>query len=150
MGKNDRDFKTIIFTTDFTATSVHAASYAVSLARSYGARLQVLHVVDTSEEAAGFYFPHISYENLDEELKEAAEARLKKFCAKSLKGVKDIEQTVLVGEPYKQILKASAGADLIVMGAVGKAHLDRMIFGSTTERVMRKSKCPVMVIPPTG
>ncbi len=150
MGNASREFKTVLFTTDFTDASIYAASYAASIARSYNARLLVLHVVDTSEEAAGFYFPHISYERLDKDLKDAAEAMLKKFCEKNLKGMKDLDMKVLTGEPYKEILKASAGADLIVMGAVGKAHLDRVLFGSTTERVMRKAKCPVMVVPPAG
>jgi len=35
-----------------------------------------------------------------------------------------------------------------VMGTFGKARMDRVIFGSTTERVMRKSACPVLVVPP--
>ncbi len=148
MARNNKDFATILFTTDFTGASVNAASYAASLAKSYGAKLLVVHVVDTSEEAAGFYFPHLSYENLDLELKDTATAMLKKFCDKNFKGLKGLEMKVLSGEPYKEILKAASGADLIVMGTFGKAHLDRVLFGSTTERVMRKAKCPVMVVPP--
>lgn len=148
MGDNHRQFGTILFTTDFTEASVHAASFAVSLSRSYSAKLRVLHVVDTSEEAAGFYFPHLSYENLDAELKKTAAAMLKKFCEKNLNGVKGFETSVLSGEPYKEILKAAKDADLIVMGTFGKAGLERILLGSTTERVMRKAKCPVLVVPP--
>lgn len=148
MTSNDREFKNILFTTDFTGASVNAAQYAASLARRYGASIQVLHVVDTSEEAAGFYLPHLSFEKLDADLNDAAGAMLKKFCDKNFKGIDDLKPTVLSGEPYKEILKAAAGADVIVMGTFGKAHLDRVLFGSTTERVMRKSKCPVLVVPP--
>jgi len=150
MAGKDVKFKNILFTTDFSGASVHAASYAASLASSYGAALHVIHVVDTSEEAAGFYLPHLSFEKLDSELKDTAEAMLRKFCDKNFKGQKDLKMTVLTGEPYKEILKAAAGADVIVMGTFGKAHLDRVLFGSTTERVMRKAKCPVLVIPPAG
>jgi len=150
MAGKDVKFKNILFTTDFSEASVHAASYAASLAASYGAALHVIHVVDTSEEAAGFYLPHLSFEKLDSELKDTAGAMLRKFCEKNFKGQKDLKATVLTGEPYKEILKAAAGADVIVMGTFGKAHLDRVLFGSTTERVMRKAKCPVLVIPPAG
>lgn len=149
MAGNEVKFKTILFTTDFTEASVHAASYAASLAKSYGATLYVLHVVDTSDEAAGFYLPHLSFEKLDAELKDTAGAMLKKFCAKNFKGQDGLKATVHTGEPYKEILKAAAGADIIVMGTFGKkAHLDRLLFGSTTERVMRRAKCPVLVVPP--
>ncbi len=148
MTGNDLEFKNILFTTDFTEASVHAASHAASLARSYNAALHVLHVVDTSEEAAGFYLPHLSFEKLDEELKDTAGAMLRKFCEKNFKGQVGLKATVVTGEPYKEILKAAAGADIIVMGTFGKAHLDRLLFGSTTERVMRRARCPVLVVPP--
>lgn len=148
MAGKDVKLKNILITTDFTEASVHAASYAASLARSYGAALHVVHVVDTSEEAAGFYLPHLSFEKLNEEMKDTAGAMLKKFCEKNFKGHEELKATVLAGEPYREILKAAAGADVIVMGTFGKAHLDRVLFGSTTERVMRKAKCPVLVVPP--
>ena len=38
------------------------------------------------------------------------------------------------------------GADLIVMGTHGRTGLDHMLFGSTTEKVVRKSSVPVMTI----
>jgi nucleotide-binding universal stress UspA family protein len=148
MGDNHRQFETILFTTDFTDASVHAASFAISLARKYNAKLRVLHVVDTTEEAAGFYIPHLSYENLDAELEKTAAAILKKFCEKNLKGIEGYETGVLAGEPYKEILKAAKDADLIVMGTFGKASLERILLGSTTERVMRKATCPVLIVPP--
>lgn len=148
--KENSKIQKILFPTDFSGASIHAASYALSLAKSYKARLYVLHIVDTSEEASGFYLPHLSYEKLDRELKESAAGMLEKFCATRFKGYKNIEQRVLAGEPYKEILKMIKGMDidLAVMGTLGKAGIDRFFFGSTTERVMRKASCPVFVVPP--
>ena len=140
----------ILFPTDFSGASIHAAAYALLLAKTYKARLYVLHVVDTSEEASGFYLPHLSYEKLDKELMESAGEMLAKFCSTRFKGYRNIEKRVLSGEPYKEILKVIKGVDIdvIVMGTFGKARIDRFFFGSTTERVMRKASCPVFVIPP--
>lgn len=148
--KENSKIQKILFPTDFSGASIHAASYALSLAKSYKAKLYVLHIVDTSEEASGFYLPHLSYEKLDKELKESAGEMLEKFCATRFKGYKNIEQRVLAGEPYKEILKMMKGMDidLAVMGTLGKAGIDRFFFGSTTERVMRKASCPVFVVPP--
>ena len=141
----------VLFTTDFTEASVKAVSYALSTARKYGAKLYVLHVVDVSGEPSGFYVPHISYERLEEEMAESAKEMMERFCSRHLKGFKNLETDILVGEPYKEILKFVKGAriDMIVMGMSGKPGIDRFLFGSTTERVMRKAECPILVIPPS-
>ncbi len=143
-------FKKILFPTDFSEASISSAGYALFLARQNKARLYVLHVVDISDEAAGFYLPHLSFEKLDKEMVSSASGMLKKFAAKHFKNYKNIETHVLAGEPYKEILKVVKGTevDIIVMGTLGKARIDRFLFGSTTERVMRSAKCPVLVIPP--
>lgn len=148
--KENANIRNILFPTDFSGASIHAASYALSLAKAYKAKLHVVHVVDTSEEASGFYLPHLSFEKLDKELRESALAMLEEFCSLRFKGYKNIECRLLSGVPYKEILKLvkNIETDLVVMGTFGKAGIDRFFFGSTTERVMRKATCPVFVVPP--
>jgi len=148
--KNKFKIKKVLFPTDFTGASIHAAAYALSIAESYRAKLFVVHVVETAHEARGFYLPHLPYDKMDAEMVESANEMLKRFANTRFKGFKNIELRVLEGEPYKEILKVISGSDIdmVVMGTFGKARLDRVIFGSTTERVMRKSACPVLVIPP--
>lgn len=151
--RNKKDlFARILFPTDFTDASANAAQYALSLARQNKARLYVLHVVDTSEEASGFYLPHLSYEKLDKEMVAGASDMLRKFCAARFKGYRNIEPQVLAGEPFKEILRVIKGGkiDLVVMGTFGKTRIDRLLFGSTTERVMRRASCPVLVVPPSS
>lgn len=140
----------ILFPTDFTGASIHAAAYALLMAETYKARLYVVHVMETSDEARGFYLPHLPYEKLDEQMRQSAEEMLRRFVEARFKGYKDIEARVLEGEPYKEILKVlkESEIDLAVMGTFGKARIDRFLFGSTTERVMRGAVCPVLVVPP--
>ncbi|WKZ33449.1 MAG: universal stress protein [Thermodesulfobacteriota bacterium] len=140
----------ILFPTDFSGASIHAAGYALSLAEKYKARLRVVHVMETSREARGFYLPHLSFDKLDEEMRASAKDMLRKFVETRFKGFPDVETDLLEGEPYKEILKQvkTVDPDVVVMGTFGKARVDRVIFGSTTERVMRKSPCPVLVVPP--
>ncbi|MBI5561684.1 MAG: universal stress protein [Deltaproteobacteria bacterium] len=148
--KNRVNFGNILFPTDFSGASALAAGYALSLARQNRARLYCMHVMDTSNEAAGFYVPHLSFENLDEEMLVGAEEMLHKFAQKHLKGYKNVELRVTSGEPYREIVKAvkALKIDLCVMGTYGKAGLERLFIGSTTERVTRRAACPVLVIPP--
>lgn len=148
--KDNLKIERILFPTDFTGASIHAAEYALLMARTHKAKLYVLHVLDTTEEARGFYLPHLAFEKLDKEMKAGAVELLKKFCSLRFKGFRNIQTQVLAGEPYAEILKVVRGSniDMVIMGTFGKARIDRFLFGSTTERVMRKALCPVLVIPP--
>jgi len=143
-------FENILLPTDFSGASKDAAVYALKIARQHKAKLYLLHVMDVSSDAAGFYVPHQSYENLDEEMVVAAEAMLNNFASKNIKGYKNIELRVVSGEPYKEIIKSikALKIDLCVMGTFGKAAIERFFVGSTPERVMRKALCPVLIIPP--
>jgi len=52
------------------------------------------------------------------------------------------------GKPYSEILNAAAhaGTDLIVMGAHGRNPVDLMLFGSTTNQVVRRATCPLLTV----
>jgi nucleotide-binding universal stress UspA family protein len=55
---------------------------------------------------------------------------------------------VLHGKPYRRILEIAAQdkTDLIVMGVRGRNPLDLMLFGSTTNHVVRQASCPVLTL----
>jgi len=64
----------------------------------------------------------------------------------------EIRTTVATGTPYNVILKKAKKdrVGLIVMNIHGKGMLDRVLVGSTAERVVRGAECPVMLIPPAA
>jgi nucleotide-binding universal stress UspA family protein len=111
------------------------------MAKKYNARLIILNVVDTSREAAGFYLPHISFENLDKDMLGAALKLMEKRYKKRLGKFKKFEYVVHKGSAHKEIIKYSnkVMADLVVMGTYGHSGMDHLILGSTTERVLKKS-----------
>ncbi len=150
--KKAGEFARIVFPTDLSALSAKTVMFAVSLAKRYKAKLYVIHVVETLKDGAGLYVPHLSFDKMHKDMNKSAAEMLKKFCIKEVqRGFRNCECALLKGDPYKEIIKFSEKkkADLIVMGTLSKTRVDRLIFGSTTERVMRKSKCPVMMVPPT-
>ena len=59
-----------------------------------------------------------------------------------------IDEVVAIGRPYEVILQQArdTAADLIVMGAHGRAGLDLHVLGSTTDHVVRESTCPVLTV----
>jgi nucleotide-binding universal stress UspA family protein len=143
-------FKTIVFTTDFSDASNEAFTYALNMAKKYNARLIILNIVDTSREAAGFYLPHLSFENLDKDMLSAALKLMEKKYKKRLGKFKKFDYVVHKGSADKEIVKYSnkVMADLVIMGTYGHSGLDHLVFGSTTERVLKRAKCPVLAIHP--
>jgi len=146
----DQVFKKILFPTDFSVASDYAMSYAISMAKRYKAKFFLLHVVDTTYDISGFYIPHISAEKLMQEMEEAAEKKLTNISSAISRRIKAREIVVKSGIPHKEILKFAKdkGVDMIIMGTHGKAGLDHLLFGSTTERVLRQASCPVLTIRP--
>ncbi len=146
----DTEFKNILIATDFSDLSGEAFTYSLSIAKKYGARLHILHIVDTAAHAAGFYLPHLSFEKIGKDMTDAAEKMLSKHYIRELHGFDNYDCTVLSGAPHEEIVKygSTHEIDLVVMGCFGRTGIDRIVFGSTTERVMRALHCPVLAISP--
>jgi len=145
-----KDFSTILFATDFSEVSEYAFDYAYTLAKTFNSKLIVMHVINEPVDLRGFYVPHISFESLEKEIEEAAEKMMKKFCLGKLVDLAASETVIVSGIPYDEILAMAdkEKASMIVLGTHGRAGLDHLLFGSTAERVVRRSKCPVMTIRP--
>lgn len=141
-------FNTILFATDFSESSDHAFQYAFSLARKFESRLGIIHVISEPVDLRGFYVPHISFDKLEEEIEQGALKLMEKFCRTHTQGYAKVESFVVPGIPYDEIIKKSLeiNADLIVVGTHGRTGLDHVLFGSTAEKVVRKSTIPVMTI----
>lgn len=140
---------------DFSDNSVLIAKSAGYLAGKFGASLHLVFVVQNFEDYSGFFIPQMNMPNLEEELFSGAEDRMQSFCdehEKKLKefGIKDLEFKVFMGDVAEQIVDYSqkVSADVIVMGTHGYKGLEKIMFGSVADKVVRSAKCPVMTINP--
>ena len=140
--------KKILFPTDFSGGSANALPYAADMAKHYGAKLYLLHVIQDIAEATGWYVPHVSLDELYRDIEKNAAKEMDRYGVEELRGIKDIERIVVKGRPYDEILKFAREnkADLIVIGTHGRKGLDRVIFGSTAEKVVRDAPCPVLSV----
>ncbi len=143
-----KDFKTILFATDFSENSEYAFSYALAMARKYQSMLAIVHIINEPVDLRGFYVPHISFESLEEEIEEGARKMMEKFCRMHVSDYGNYQTFIVPGIPYDEIIKKATElqADLIIMGTQGRSGLDHVLFGSTAEKVVRKSPVPVMTI----
>ena len=141
------DIKRIVLPTDFSNHSKLAARYAVALARAVGAQLDVVHVVDQAVHPSFYAIGKESLLELDPEL----EGRIRKATSDFINEVApDVQYNTVVreGRPAEEIAElAGTGPDtLVVIASHGAGGLERLMLGSTTDRVLRKTPCPVLIV----
>jgi nucleotide-binding universal stress UspA family protein len=140
----------ILYPTDFSEGSASALAYAKDLVKFYNAKLHIVHVVYDVVKTTGMHVPHISSEELYKELNKWGESEIEKCCAEETRDMDNIEKVILHGVPYEEIIKYAEkeDIDIIVIGTYGHAGLERFIFGSTAERVVRRAPCAVLTVRP--
>lgn len=143
-----KPFDKILTAVDFSESSDFAFEYALTLARQFQSELIILHVINEPVDLRGFYVPHISFEQLEKEIEEGAGKMMEKFCQTRMGDFSNYTTEIVTGIPYEEITRKAAdvAASLIVLGTHGRTGLDHIIFGSTAERVVRSSSCPVLTI----
>jgi nucleotide-binding universal stress UspA family protein len=134
-------FKKILIATDFSEASISAREAAVSLARRGSGRIRAIHVVSHLEQA--YQFPN----NIVPELEKAARNELEKFFPPKEYPQGDCE-VLIGGSVAEEILNyAQMGKyDLIVLGSHGRSAVGRILLGSVTQRIIRNSEIPVMIV----
>lgn len=143
-----KPFDKILIAIDFSENSTYAFDYALALAKQFNSELTLLHVINEPVDLRGFYVPHISFEQLEKEIEAGAASMMEAFCTEKLKDHTAYQSCIVTGVPYEEIIRKAkeTEASLIVLGTHGRTGLDHLIFGSTAERVVRGSSCPVLTI----
>ena len=140
------EIKNVLVPVDFSENSKKILEAAGYFSGKCQAKLHVVFVVQSFDDYSGFFVPHMPVAKFEEEMVQAAEQKMENFLA----GQKDIEEKVLVGDVAEEIIRHAeeSGMDLIVMGTHGYKGLEKVMFGSVAERVVRSSPCPVLTINP--
>jgi nucleotide-binding universal stress UspA family protein len=144
-----RVFRAILCPVDFSPNSRDALRYAAMLARLTDARLVVVHVTDPLLVAAA------SSRRAAADVLLATERDLRRFVNQALRtsSPQSDLQVLAIGGKAARAIAATAeqhGCQLIVMGYRGIGRASRLLFGSTTEGVLRLSSVPVVAVPPSG
>ena len=151
----------ILYATDLSKNSAYAFQYATDIADKNDALIFILNVVEELPETARItlenYLSDEQYQkfiNRKLDSVDIIKQRLTAFCDNVQKGdpqcvfrVAAID--VFEGHPVNEILRYAEknSCDIIVMGTHGKGLISHALLGSVAEKVMRRSKVPVVVIP---
>ena len=139
----------ILCAVDFSDTSKQVVDYALTLSKAFGAEIKVIYVAPSLTQYVGFHVPPTSIENFVGEIVSGAEKSMDVFLQEHFTGVK-AEGHVSTGYAAEEILAYAdqAQVDLVVMGTHGRKGIDRILFGSVAEKVVKSAPMPVLTVRP--
>ena len=146
------DFKAILVATDFSECAGAAFKVAKSLARQFGAKIVLLHVIQQRVVARVAEHLNVEPDSLLPAFREEAQQNLDEFLKECCRDYLEVTSMVTVGIPFQEIavVARDLAADLIVMGGYGRSGrgpIEEVFFGSTAEKVVRLLPCPVLCVP---
>ena len=140
----------ILFPIDFAEKFETLLPWVSTFVNGFDATLYVLFVAQDLGDFSSFHAPHGNLQKFQEETLNAAEKKMSATAAEDFKAFKKVEARVTQGSQADKIIETAKqeGVDLIVMGTHGRKGLERAIFGSVCDKVVRTAPCPVLTINP--
>jgi universal stress protein A len=144
--------KNVLVATDFSPVADSALAYGRALARTFGATLHVLHVV---QDVAGRLtyadasITGLSSPELQADLERVARTRLRALVAGPERRDGRVVEALRVGRSVSTEIVQYArdmAVDVVVLGATGRGAINRLLVGSVANNVIRHAPCPVITV----
>ncbi|MBW1789217.1 MAG: universal stress protein [Deltaproteobacteria bacterium] len=145
-----KDFKKILFPVDLSEVSPKIAPWVLATAQKYDAEVLLLFVARRFDQYSGLSVPIDTIENIENQIIKGAETKIEEFVDSCFKGYPKCRAKVVQGDAAEEILNyiTSENVDLVIIGTHGRKGLERVLFGSVAERVIKVSPAPVLSINP--
>ena len=141
--------KAILCAVDLSEISAQVADYAKTLAKALGAKVKVIYVAPSLTQYVGFHVPPSSIESFVGEIVSGAEKTMDAFIQENFAEV-EAEGYVANGYAAEEIINYAneQQVDMIIMGTHGRRGIDRVLFGSVAEKIVKTAKMPVLTLRP--
>ncbi len=141
----------ILLATDGSKFSNKACDYGLDMAKKLGADVLALYVVSLKHfelYALEHHDDITGYEDEDRRMRKEGEDALDYVITRAREKGVSLNAKIVRGYPADEIIKAATaeGADLVVVGSLGRTGIGRMLLGSVSEAVVRNAPCPVLVV----
>ena len=139
----------VLVATDFSDASEAALLYGREFARTFGAALHVLHVVESPTAWAGPETVSVDFVRLQRQLEATAHNRLDRIVtAEDREQLKAVTAIRTGGATAFEIATYARehGVDLILIGTHGRGMVEHLLIGSVAEKVVRIAPCPVLTV----
>jgi nucleotide-binding universal stress UspA family protein len=145
-----KEFKKILFPIDFSESTPKILPYVTTMSKTFGGTIYLLYVVRDLKYLTSFHVPHPSLDLIEREIAENSEKMMDRVCDEDLQGCPRFVKKILVGDAASEIIRYAdeMKVDLIIMGTHGRKGLEKALFGSVAEKVVKNSPVPVLIINP--
>jgi nucleotide-binding universal stress UspA family protein len=139
----------VLVPTDFGPASASALTYGREFARTFGAKLHVLHIVENPMMQAGPDAIGINFAAIQADLEAAAQRSFDSLLtAEDREQLKAVTAIRTGGTPAHEVVAYAKlnGVDVIIMGTHGRGLISHALMGSVAEKVVRIAPCPVLTV----
>ena len=142
--------KRILVPIDFSDNSNKILQYGIFVAKQFGAEIDVVFVAQTFYDYSEFFEPHMPIMQFEEDLVASARERMDSFLSENMDASMACDSKILVGDVAEEILELInlLNIDMIVMGTHGYKGLEKILFGSVAEKIVKMATCPVLTVNP--
>jgi len=140
--------KKILVGCDFSPDSGQALNHALSLAQEFQAELHLVNVIEPPAQPNLLKGETPVAEELQTDYHNLLSQKLKEMVPEEARNWCTPQTSLREGQPYEELVKyaESNDIDMIVMGVRGHGLVKTLFLGSTTDRVVRRSPCPVLSV----
>jgi nucleotide-binding universal stress UspA family protein len=133
---------------DFSPDSGQALKHALSLAQEFQAELHLVHVIEPPAQPGLHKEDKPVLEEMQQNYQDLLIRKLKEMVPAEARYWCTPQTGLLEGQPYEEIVTyaESKDIDMIVLGVRGHGLVKTLFLGSTTDRVVRRSPCPVLSV----
>lgn len=144
----DLAIKKVLVPIDFSDYSKNALKYAVNFAKSFGADMTLIYVVEPIIYPPDFSMGQIAIPTISTEWDDRAREELDKLAKTEIPAEVKVKTLIKTGKPFVEIIETAAeeDIDIIIIAAHGHSAVEKILFGSTADKVVRKAPCPVLTI----
>ncbi len=144
------EIKTILVPVDFSEVAPVLAKWAKGFAKQLNAKIILTYVLEDLSTYEGIFVDLKTLTELENTLYEGAKKSMEDFLKEHFSDFPDVEPVLEKGDVVETILRVAQekGADMIVIGTHGRKGLDRILFGSVAEGVVKNSPIPVVTLNP--
>ncbi|MFW5906314.1 MAG: universal stress protein [Desulfobia sp.] len=142
--------KKVLVPIDFSRNANRIVQEGVDIAGRFGAEVHILFVAQVFQDYSEFFVPHMPVIRFEEDILSQAREKMEEFIKENFDSCSSCKTKVLSGDAAETILTYAEeeGIDLIVMGTHGYKGLEKVLFGSVAEKVVKAANCPVLTINP--
>lgn len=140
--------KKVLVPIDFSDYSKEALLYSLNFIKCFKADLTLIYVIEPVIYPPDFSATQISIPPTDVEITKNAKESLQQLIQKEIPSDIKVSSVIKTGKPFVEIVETASeeDIDLIIISSHGHSGVEKILFGSTAEKVVRKAPCPVLTL----